>query len=109
MGFKDAKKIFLTAIERDAVVHDYRHSDDKNWLARNLISSEQAVRILSQARGQDTPSPSPHHFLPGVDIWVFKPLYQNERWYVKGYCIDGELHLVELHLISFHPSERSGQ
>lgn len=105
MGFKDAKRIFISAIEADRVQHEYRTAWDKNWLADKRLSIEEAVSIVSQARGQDTQHPTPHHFIPGVEVWVFKPIYNNERWYVKGYWIEDELHLVELYLISFHPFE----
>ncbi|MFA5506737.1 MAG: hypothetical protein WC314_27560 [Vulcanimicrobiota bacterium] len=107
MGFKVAKRIFISAIAADEVQHEHRSAWGKNWLADKQISNEEAASIVFHARGQDTPPPTPHHFLPDVEVWVFKPLYKNERWYVKGYWIEDELHLVELFLISFHPSETS--
>lgn len=105
MGFKDAKQLFISAIRADEVQHEHRSAWGKNWLADKRISNDEAADIVAQARGQDTPPPTPHHFLANVEVWVFKPLYNNERWYVKGYWIGDELHLVELFLISFHPSE----
>lgn len=105
MGFKDAKRIFISAIAADEVQHERRTAWGKNWLADKQLSNEQAASIVSQTRGQDASPPTPHHYLPGVEVWVFKPLYNNERWYVKGYWTEDELHLVELYLISFHPSE----
>lgn len=41
-----------------------------------------------------------------IEVWILKPLREGVRWYVKGFLLEEELHLVELHLLSFHPSER---
>jgi hypothetical protein len=37
-------------------------------------------------------------------LWVFKPQHERQRWYVKGYLVGDEIHLIELRLMSFHPS-----
>ena len=105
MGFKDAKQKFLQALKSGEIQHESRDWG-KNWLAEDRISLEEAISILSQARGQDSPNPTRHHFEPDIEVWIFKPRYNNERWYIKGYWLEGELHILELHLISFHPSER---
>ena len=106
MGFKDAKKKFIRALKDGEIQHESRDWG-KNWLAEDRIGLEEAVSILSQAQGQDSPGPTLHHFLADVEVWVFKPRHNNERWYIKGYLLEEELHILELHLISFHPSESS--
>jgi hypothetical protein len=106
MGFKDAKRKFLQALKDGEIQHESREWG-KNWLAEEQISLDEAISIFSQARGQDSPDSTRHHFDPDVEVWVFKPRYHGERWYIKGYLLEGELHILELHLISFHPSEGS--
>ena len=105
MGFKNAKKKFIEALKSGDIHHEARLAWGKNWIAEKRISEEEAISIISQARGQDSPEPTPHHFDPSVEVWIFKPLYKNERWYVKGYWYEEELHIVELYFISFHPSQ----
>ena len=104
MGFKDAKEKFLQGL-RDGVIQHESREWGKNWVLEERISLEEAIDILSQARGQDCPKPTSHHFDSEIEVWVFKPRYNNDRWYVKGYWLEEELHLLELYLISFHPSE----
>lgn len=104
MGFKRAKEKFVQALKTGSVQHETRVWG-KNWVSEERISLEEAASIVAQARGQDCPKPTPHHFDPQIEVWVFKPWYNKKRWYVKGYWLDAELHLVELYLISFHPSE----
>ena len=106
MGFKDAKKKFIRALKNGEIQHESRDWG-KNWLAEDRIGLEEAVSILSQSRGQDSPGPTRHHFLTDVEVWIFNPRHNNERWYIKGYLLEEELHILELHLISFHPSESS--
>lgn len=79
--------------------------EEKNFIADQQISLEQAADIVARTKGGDASSSS-HHFLSAVEVWVFKPVSKAVRWYVKGYLLEGELHIIELHLISFHPSER---
>ena len=105
MGFKDAKRAFLRALEEDDVIHDQRSIEEKNWIANNKLTLARAREILVCARG-DQASCSPHHFLVGTDVWIFKPVHDGQQWYVKGYLLEGVLHVLELHLVSFHPSER---
>lgn len=104
MGFKEAKRAFLQALGEDNIVHEYREIEEKNWIANQQISLDQAQKILGNLRGNQAES-GRHHFL-AVEVWVFKPVHNEQRWYVKGYLIEGTLHVMELHLISFHPSER---
>ncbi len=105
MGFKRAKQNFLEAFRDGRVVHETRASQaEKNWVSSGEVSLERAHEILSCARGQDGRSDR-HDLDDSLEVWIFKPLWQAQRWYVKGFLLDGEIHLVELHLISFHPSE----
>ncbi len=107
MGFKDAKRQFLEALREQRVSHEQRATQsERNWVASGRVSLDEAHAILSAARGGDSESAA-HHLDPGIEIWIFKPKYEAKRWYVKGYLIDEEFHLVELRLMSFHPSERS--
>ena len=105
MGFKEAKRAFLQALVDDNIIHEYRTIEEKNWIASQQISLEEAREILGSVRGNQAEC-GRHHFL-AVEIWVFKPIHSQQRWYVKGYLIEGTLHVMELHLMSFHPSERS--
>ena len=105
MGFNEAKRLFLEAFSSQRVVHEMRSSRDvKNWVSSGRISYEMGYEIISATRGSDS-SKGPHHFDPSIELWTFKPTFQGRRWYIKGYLEGDEIRLVELRLLSFHPSE----
>lgn len=109
MGFKKVKSAFLTALENNSLTHETRTSiGEKNWIASGRLSTEEARAIVALTTGNQANS-SQHHFDPNIDVWVFKPTHQGQRWYVKGYLDGDELRLVELRLISFHPSEERAE
>lgn len=106
MGFRDAKRGFIEAMKCSRVAHETRASQgDKNWISSGQVSLEAAVEIVSSTRG-DQASAGAHHFDPSIEVWVFKPIHEGERWYVKGYLKGEDIHIVELRLLSFHPSEK---
>lgn len=104
MGFKEAKRLFLDAIAQDNIIHEIRSSEERNWIATNQIGLEEAHAILVTVRGNQAQC-RPHHFLSDVEVWIFQPTHCGQRWYVKGFLAEGVLHVIEVHLISFHPSE----
>jgi hypothetical protein len=106
MGFREAKRDFLEALKNGRVSHESRAGqDDKNWILSGQIDHEEAADIVNATRGNQAGS-SPHHLSPDIEVWIFKPTYKGDRWYVKGYLKGSDFQLVELRLLSFHPSER---
>ena len=106
MGFREAKRDFLEALKNGRVSHEIRAGqDDKNWILSGQIDHEEAPDIVNATRGNQAGS-SPHHLSPDIEVWIFKPTYKGDRWYVKGYLKGSDFQLVELRLLSFHPSER---
>jgi hypothetical protein len=100
----EVKLLFLRAIAEDSIIHEVRSAEEKNWIATNQISLDEAHAIVMSVKGNQAQS-RPHHFLQNVEIWIFQPNHGGQRWYVKGFLVAGVLHVIELHLISFHPSE----
>lgn len=104
MGAKEQKSAWLRAIQNDEIVHLERSIEDKNYLSSGRITLKEAFDILKacplrKAEGH------PRHLHPEIETWVFKPTYQGQDWYIKGYLIGETLFVSELYLISFHPSE----
>lgn len=105
MGFRETKRDFVEALKDGRVSHESRAGqDEKNWIVSGRLGLEEAADIVSATRGSQASS-SPHHLSPDIEVWVFKPTCKGDRWYVKGYLKGSEFQLVELRLLSFHPSE----
>lgn len=106
MGFRDAKRDFIEALKDGRISHETRSGQaDKNWIFSGRLDLAEAADIVAATRGNQASS-SPNHLNPDVEVWIFKPTYKGDCWYVKGYLKDEEFQIVELRLLSFHPSER---
>lgn len=106
MGFREAKRDFVDALKDGRVSHESRAGqDEKNWILSGRLDLEEAADIVSATRGNQASS-SPHHLSPDIEVWVLKPTYGGDRWYVKGHLKGDDFQLVELRLLSFHPTER---
>ncbi len=85
MGFRNAKTRLIRALESGDFGHEPREvQEEKNLLAVGDVTTEFVIDLLHKSRGQDYSS-SPHHADPLVDVHVFGPTVDGERWYVKAY------------------------
>ena len=94
----------MEALACGRLEHETRSAqDEKNWIVSGRISLEDACSIVAATRGTDAQVVA-HHFDPDIELWVFKPQYERQRWYIKGYLVGDEIHLIELRLMSLHPT-----
>ena len=99
MGFKDDKQAILAMLLQGLYLHETRaFQAEKNWLSTGDITREKAREIVSMVAGRSAES-SPHHAVPGIKIWIFKPECEGQRWYIKCYLDEGTLTFI-----SFHPT-----
>ena len=99
MGFKEDKQTILAALLSGSYLHEPRmFQAEKNWLSTGDLTKEQALEVLSKVVGREAEF-SLHHFDANLKVWVFKPEWGNQRWYIKCYMDDGTLTFI-----SFHPS-----
>lgn len=87
MGFKNARKTLIEALEEG----DYRHEpravlSEKNLLAIGEVTEEEVIGILRRTRGYQYSS-SPHAWDAEVTVHVFRPVVHGQRWYVKAYFL----------------------
>ena len=102
MGFQEDKLLMLEALRRGQVIHEERsYQDDKNRLATGAISDEEAVAILTAARGQNSTA-SVHHYDSELKVWIMKPTVAGISWYIKAYLQEGKIVFL-----SFHHSQGS--
>lgn len=101
MGFRDDKIRILDALQSLNFDHQARtgKNEDENHLAAGLLSVERAFEIVSATSGRQHENRD-HHQVSYPKVWILKPVFQGEVWYIKGYFI-GEL----TWFISFHPSK----
>lgn len=91
MGFRDARDCLVDALRQGQYEHEARHArTEKNLLAVGEVSVEAVITLLHRCRG-DQHEESPHHWDSSTTVHEFKPVVNDERWYIKAYFDpDGE-------------------
>ena len=93
MTFKEAKSKIVEALLADTYAIEERGDKSKNLLCDNAISNQDAAAIVQRTKGHQH-STSPHHAVPTITVWIFRP----DDWYVKVYFTSNAV------VISFHRS-----
>lgn len=98
MGFRQAKSRLLTALGSGELTHESRSVQQlKNLLSTDELSLTEAIRIVSATRGGQADC-NPHHFAPEIEVWIFKPVFEGQGWYVKFYDYDDQVVIISIHL-----------
>ena len=85
MGLRKVRALLIAALETGEFGHEPREVlAEKNLLALGEVTAEFVVRLIKKTRGQDYAS-SPHHADASVEVHIFTPTVDMERWYVKAY------------------------
>ncbi|ATQ75545.1 hypothetical protein CR152_14210 [Massilia violaceinigra] len=93
MGFKDAKKKVLDALETRAFSHEAREAIEvKNLLHMGTITPEEVIKLIKSSSGTDHSS-SAHHAIKGVEVHVIK----CKKWYIKFYFVDPDTVFISVH------------
>ena len=93
VGFKEAKRRLLAALDTGNYQHEARKGiDTKNLLQTGEVSAQTLAALVHRCGGQQHSS-SPHHLISSVEVHVFK----RDGWYVKFYFIDPDTIFISVH------------
>ena len=97
MGLSDAKRLFVQALKEGRVESESREAqEEKNLLAIGDVTLDQVVELINRCKGQEYSS-SPHDFDSGIEVHVFKPVKDQQRWYIKGYLLSAKVVFISVH------------
>jgi len=100
MGFADAKRLLLSALEAGNYEHEARDVlAEKNRLAVGEVTEDELIAVLKRATGRDYTT-SRHHWDPYVEVHTFRPIKEGVRWYIKAYELEaggGRVVFISVH------------
>jgi hypothetical protein len=90
VSFRKVKRLLVAALESGDFGHEPRDvQEERNLLAVGEVSATLVASIVRRTRGQDHRL-SPHHADASVDVHIFNPTVDGERWYIKAYLSPDE-------------------
>lgn len=95
MGLKDIRAKAIDCLKSGQIQHDTDRSgriDEKNLLVTGQISVDDVIELIKQTKGGDFETSS-HHFIAGLDVYIFKP----NGWYIKCYFIEPDIFFISVH------------
>lgn len=93
IGFKEAKRKVIAALENGTYQHEARANiNTKNLLQVGDVSPEQICAVLRNCQGQDHSS-SAHHQVASIQVHVIK----RDGWYIKFYFVDPDTVFISVH------------
>lgn len=93
MGFKDAKKALITALQTGNFQHQSRvNISTKNLLSTGAVTAADVLSIIGRCKGSHH-SCSSHHSIKNIDVHVI----EFEGWYVKFYIITPNVMFISVH------------
>jgi hypothetical protein len=108
LGFRVARDRTIAAVQAGPAYiqfEDRSVQEGKNLLDTGEVDPEDVVTLLRICRGTpDQYLETPHHREPSIPVHTFKPVYAEERWYIKVYFLDGTLDPEPAIFISVHKS-----
>jgi len=97
VGLKGAKRLFIQALKEGRVESESRDAQrEKNLLAIGDIALDQVADLISRCKGREY-TVSPHDFDSSIEVHVFKPVKDKQRWYIKGYLLSGKAVFISVH------------
>jgi len=101
MGFSSDKKQILEDLQSLNFDHQARtgRDEEENLLAAGLVSTEEALEIVMCTKGHQHENKR-HHQVAFPQVWILKPVFKEECWYVKGYFLGNQTWFI-----SFHPTK----
>lgn len=95
MGLNNIRAEVVRRLKEGFIQHDTDRSgeiDVKNLLLTGEISVEEVIELIQNTKGTQYQS-SPHHYVPSVDVHIFRP----KEWYIKFYFIDPDVIFISVH------------
>ena len=95
VGFKEAKRRVLAALQSGAFQHetDRKNLDVKNLLHMGKVSASQICTVIQRSTGNDHEC-VPHHTVPGLYVHIIR----SQGWYVKFYFVDESTVFISVHM-----------
>lgn len=104
MGFKGIRSKVLLALKEGNIQHELRSGkiEEKNLLLSGPMTTTEVEVLLKSTRGTEF-TESPHHLVPDVTVYIFKPSIRSAanplsgRWYVKCYFLEPDVWFISVH------------
>ena len=104
MGFKEIRSKVLLALKEGNIQHELRSGkvEVKNLLLSGQMTTAEVELLLKSTRGTEF-TKSPHHLVPDITVYVFKPSIRSAthtlsgRWYVKCYFLEPDVWFISVH------------
>lgn len=97
MGFNEVKKRVLECLKNGDYQHEERNNIDvKNKLRTGEISIDEAIKIISRAKGNNH-STSPHHAFKEVTVHIIKIKHLKHELYIKWYFLEPNSVFISFH------------
>ncbi|HEX6370128.1 MAG TPA: hypothetical protein VF006_14500 [Longimicrobium sp.] len=110
IGFRKARAKTIAALKAGPAFiqfEDRTVRESKNLLDTGEVTPDEVIVLLRVCRGSpDQYRETGHHRDPSIPVHTFAPLYDETRWYIKVYFLDGTLELEPAIFISVHRSNR---
>ncbi|WP_194712156.1 hypothetical protein [Noviherbaspirillum soli] len=93
MGYKEAKRMVLKALQEGNYIHDERDDIDvKNKFAMGEVTQAQVIDWIKRSNGINHTS-SPLHGDNSVTVHIIKSC----GWYIKFYILDPQATFISVH------------
>ena len=90
MGFTDARRKAIDSLRSGLFrCEDDQVADGRNLLGALVVTPEEVVELLQCCRGGQHQC-APHHWDRDTLVHVFKPIKDEEQWYIKVYFLTDE-------------------
>ncbi len=97
MKFDLIRQIIKEKLASGQIQHEARKEiDKKNKLSTGDLSSEEVSKLLDRATFNDFET-SPHDRDPTTTVYIFKPLVEGTRWYIKAYLLEPDVWFISVH------------
>ena len=88
MKMKPTRTKLIAALEGgDYIAQPREDEPSKNLLATGDVEASEVVEMLKACRGEYFDSDVLHGESETM-VYIFKPMYQGDRWYIKGYFVE---------------------
>lgn len=108
IGFRVARSKTIAALRAGPAFiqfEDRTARESKNLLDTGEVSPEDVIALLQVCHGSaDQYRETGHDRDPSIPVHIFKPVYNETRWYIKVYFLDRTLELEPAIFISVHKS-----
>ena len=99
MGLRGIRAEIIDKLKTGKIQHEPDRSgniDEKNLLLVGKTTVEEVVDLINITKGFQYEL-SKHHWLPSIDVHIFKPVKKGASWYIKCYLIEPDVIFISVH------------